>query len=222
MLNIFKPSSEGFLIQTSETDFWKIYASPKDSAELAYKQLWIFSMRHYSEMTKEPESNDVIVKPDSQKPNEPLLHRMAVLARRLGFDSDEIQGLLKLSPDRQIAKFALLQARPPDQYQYSNDVFDSLVDRIVESFEQAAPGDPPPQRLTLSEETKLNARRGFPHRKAQKLDRPVLFIDQLHAQSPSCGKVTTFFVRQCIYFTFLGKSSRGLLLGINKNCDMHQ
>ncbi|KAL2866164.1 uncharacterized protein BJX67DRAFT_388827 [Aspergillus lucknowensis] len=215
MLSVFKPSSKGCSIQTSETSFRNIDASPRECAEIAYEQLWIYSMRHYSEMAKESESDDVIAKPGSEKPDESLLYHMALLARKLGFDSDEIQELLKHSPDRQIAKSALLKARPPERYQYNKDIFESLVDRIVESFESAVPASLAPT-LTLNKETKLGARRGFPPKKDKKNDRPNLFLDQLHTSAPPYGKVTSFFVRQCVYFTFFGKISRRLLSSISQ------
>ena len=55
-------------------------------------------------------------------------------------------------------------------------------------------------------ETHLNSRCGHPHKKAQKQDCLFLFIDQVHMDEDSApGKVTTLFVRQYIYFAFLGK-----------------
>ncbi|KAL2802958.1 hypothetical protein BJX63DRAFT_425661 [Aspergillus granulosus] len=222
ILSSFQPPGS-CLIQTSETSFRELHASANECAELAYEQLWVYAMRHYSEMAKEPESDDVIAKPGRGRPNEIVLYNMARLARKLGFDSAEIQELLKLSPDRQIAKSALLKARPLDQFRYNADQFESLVDRIVDTFEHAAPATTRTQGLVLNQDTKLNARRGFPQQKANEHDRQFLFLDQLYERVPPCGKVTTFFVRQCVYFTFFGKISKGPLLAFSQPvCDIHQ
>lgn len=57
-----------------------------------------------------------MVKSNRREADYRVLYEMAELARRLGFWSDEIRALLDGSPDRQIARAALLQARKPDQF----------------------------------------------------------------------------------------------------------
>jgi hypothetical protein len=70
-------------------------------------------MRHYPRIPKEPESDNLIAKPSYEKADEMVLYEMAVLAWQLGFDSLQIKKLMEQSPDRQIAKAALLKARKP-------------------------------------------------------------------------------------------------------------
>lgn len=52
---------------------------------------------------------------------------MAGLARRLGFKSPEIDVLVDGSPDHQITRAALLQARKSNQFQYNTRQFNILV-----------------------------------------------------------------------------------------------
>ena len=55
-------------------------------------------------------------------------------------------------------------------------------------------------------ETNPNSRCRHPHEKAQKQDCLFLFIDQVHMDEDFApGKVTTLFVRQCVYFAFFRK-----------------
>lgn len=58
--------------------------------------------------------NNLLAKPNRAKADERAIYDMAKLARRLGFYSSEIEQILKESPDRRIARAALLQARKPD------------------------------------------------------------------------------------------------------------
>ncbi|OJD16123.1 hypothetical protein AJ78_03703 [Emergomyces pasteurianus Ep9510] len=106
-------------------------------AELGYRQLWLYAMRHYSKMPREPESDDLVARPGHEKADETALHEMAVLAQKLGFDSTRITDLIELSPDRQIARAVLLKAQDPERFQYDSGIFEILIDRITECFSLA-------------------------------------------------------------------------------------
>ncbi|RMJ21259.1 hypothetical protein PHISP_07872, partial [Aspergillus sp. HF37] len=143
MGGIFKPAdpaSRECLIQTSETGFRRYLDPQADHADLGYRQLWLYAMRHYPNLAKEPESDDLVAKPGCEKADETALYNMAVLAQKLGFDSPQIRELTSQSPDHQIARAALLKARKPDQYRYG-DIFESLAGTIVGCFSLATPID---------------------------------------------------------------------------------
>ena len=206
MLKSFEPA-EPFVIQTSETGFRRCSVSQADCAELAYRQLWLYAMRHYTKLPKKPEKDNPVAKAQCEKADETVLYDMAVFARRLGFHSPDIEELIKKSPDHQIARNALLRARKPDRYRYDSATFESLASQIAGCFHRAIPLNYEPSSETVNcMETHLNSRCGHPHEKAQKQDCPFLFIDQVHMDEDSApGKVTTLFVRQYIYFAFFGK-----------------
>lgn len=71
--------------------------------------------------------DDLLAKSAQAKPDPRAVYEIAELARRLGFKSLEIDGLINNSPDYQIARSALLQARKPDWYRYNREQFDRLV-----------------------------------------------------------------------------------------------
>ncbi|PGG98898.1 hypothetical protein GX51_06545 [Blastomyces parvus] len=200
------PAVRNCMIQTSETG-QRRSGSPAQRAELGYRQLWLYAMRHYPKMPREPESDDLVARPGHEKADETALHEMAVLAQNLGFDSTRITDLIELSPDRQIARAVLLKARDPERFRYDSGIFETLIGRIAECFSLAVPVE---RQLscdfTSGSEAKLNARCGLPHARAQQQDRRFLFLDQLHTnEMPAGGKVSTLFVRRCVYFTFFGK-----------------
>ena len=205
----FDPANARFLIQTSETGFRRYAYSQADPAELGYRQLWLYAMRHYPRLSRKPQKKDPAAKPNREVADQTILYDMAVLARRLGFKSPQIEQLIKQSPDRQIAQDALLRARRPDCYQYNEGEFECLIDRVTECFLKAIPLDhQPPAQCVGGRETKKESRCGYPQAKAQSQDRRFLFIDQIHGGSFSAmQKVSSLFVRRNVYFNFFGKLS---------------
>jgi hypothetical protein len=77
----------------------------------------MYAMRHYLEMAKDVQSGQS-ANPTRAKArataDEGVIHDMAALARKLGFRTLQIKAILKQSPDRQIARAALLKARKLD------------------------------------------------------------------------------------------------------------
>jgi hypothetical protein len=132
---------------------------------------------------------------------------MAHLAHQLGFKSPEIDGLLNSSPDHEIARSALLQARKSDRYRYNDQQFDVLVRRIVDCFTEAVPDQPGPSQDLLADSTvKAHARSGVPQTRTHVQDATWLFLDRLHDDVDVADTITSFFVRRCVFFSFLGKS----------------
>ncbi|EDN08229.1 predicted protein [Histoplasma mississippiense (nom. inval.)] len=188
------PAVKYCMIQTSETGHRRS-GSPTQRAELGYRQLWLYTMRHYLKMPREPESDDLVAKPGHEKADETALHEMAVLAQKLGFDSPQITDLIELSPDHQIMRAVLLKAQDPERFRYKSGVFETLIGRIAECFSLAVPVE---RQLscdfTPGSEAKPYARCGLPHARAQQQDHRFLFIDQLHTDEiPAAGKVSTLF-----------------------------
>ena len=196
-------------VQTSEAAFRSQAGSTSDLFELAYRQLWLFVMRHYPQLARKTTSKKVVAKSSCGEADEIVLYDMAVLSQRLGFDSTSVTDLLKCAPDRQIAREALLKARKPGSYRYDADTFESLIDRVVECFASAvAYGAHPASNVVLRGVSGLRSRCGPPRQDMHLLDRSLLFLDRVHAKSPSTSDVvSSFYVRQCVYFAFFGRPS---------------
>ncbi|KAJ5646732.1 hypothetical protein N7490_003104 [Penicillium lividum] len=203
----FDPDSGRFWIQISESEF-REYARPQaDHAELGYRQLWLYAMRHYPRLSKKQQKKGRIAKPQRETVDDMILYDMAVLAKRLGFQSPEIEQLIQQSPDRQIARDALLKARRPDRYRYDEGEVETLISKVIDCFLRATPLDhPPPMKYAGGREVKKESRQGHPQAREQLQDRQFLFIDQIHdGSTPDLQKATSFFVRRSVYFTFFSK-----------------
>lgn len=51
-------------------------------------------MRHYPSMSKDPKSNDLLTRPASEKADETVVYKIAVLTQKLGFMSTGIKGII--------------------------------------------------------------------------------------------------------------------------------
>lgn len=209
MKRIYVPSqsAEGVQVQTSEKLFRDHACSTSETFELAYRQLWLFAMRHYPQLARKTTSKRAVAKANSGKPDGAILYNLAILSQNLGFRSATAVDLVKVSPDRQIALEALLKARKPDSYQYDINIFESLVERVVECFACAVAHESGPQPAE-ARVTSLKPRCGPPRETTHILDQSRLFLDQMHFKITSKPRiVTSFYVRQCVYFAFFGRRS---------------
>ncbi|RDH30832.1 hypothetical protein BDQ94DRAFT_180863 [Aspergillus welwitschiae] len=212
MRSMFIPSSnlEGgeCVIQTSESTFRHQWATDVKRLEMGYLQVWLYAMRHYPLMPSDPKKvDDLLAKPIRAKADERAIYEMAELARRVGFESPEIDALINGSPDHQIARAALLQARKPSRFRYDAQQFEILVSRIVDCFAVAVPDQPDMTHDLLADSTvKPRARCGMPQTRTHKQDSPLLFLDRLHADDIGfTDTITSFYVRRCVYFSFFGR-----------------
>ncbi|ODM19123.1 hypothetical protein SI65_05740 [Aspergillus cristatus] len=192
MKSIFVPSSDSeaeSVIQTSESMFRRQRATDLGRLETGYLQVWLYTMRHYPLMPPDPKKDDdLLAKPACAKADERVIFEMAELAHWLRFKSPEIDALIDGSPDHQIARAALLQARKPEAVpDQPNMGHDLLADSAM----------------------KPRARCGMPRIRTHKQDSPLLFLDRLHANDVGVSDTTTsFFIRHCVYFAFFGKPTQ--------------
>ncbi|KAJ5346216.1 hypothetical protein N7452_004220 [Penicillium brevicompactum] len=203
----FDSTHAQLLIQTSEDGFRTYSHSQGDPAEIGYRQLWLYAMRHYPKLSKKSPKKGLTAKPNSERVEPMILYEMAVLAKRLGFQSPQIEQLIQESPDRQIAQDALSRARRPDRYQYNEEEIESLINKVTECFSKAVPLN---HKLSVQfvdgRECKKESRCGYPQAEAQLQDCQFLFFDQIHGDSPQRErKATSILVRRSVYFTFFGK-----------------
>ncbi|KAI2889407.1 hypothetical protein CBS63078_10207 [Aspergillus niger] len=196
------------LIQVSNTKFGMIQCDQIKRFDLSYRQLWLYAMRHYPQMAKDT-GGDNLAKAPSEKADEAVVHEMAALALRLGFKSKKINELMALSPDRQIARAALLKARKPGRYWYNPEQLDHFIDRIVSYFSKAHPCEGETAEDHVADPwTGQDGRCGLPRLRVHRQDRPFLFLDHMHAESGWAGdQISTLFIRRCVYFAFFGPSS---------------
>ncbi|KAE8147659.1 hypothetical protein BDV25DRAFT_142527 [Aspergillus avenaceus] len=141
------------------------------------------------------------------KADKSIIHNMATLARKLGFQTTQIDAILQQSPDRQITQTALLKAQKPDHFHYNRETFKSLIKQIASCFGRAILNKGPPMTLTAGRAIKLKDRYGIPPEHAQPLDRPHLFLDRLHSATSMQRNLSSLEVRRSVYYAFFGKPS---------------
>ena len=128
------------VMQQAESSF-EIQATSSDAWYLAYRQLWLGSMRYYPKIPapqQQKKKKILLAKAGTVKTDTGLLSKLATLAHRLGFRSDKISSLME-SSDRELALDVLLKAREPGYYEYSDQVLQSHVEQIVALFASATP-----------------------------------------------------------------------------------
>ncbi|PYI07382.1 hypothetical protein BO78DRAFT_313232 [Aspergillus sclerotiicarbonarius CBS 121057] len=197
------------MIQISDTTFRRTRCDYRQRLDLSYRQVWLYAMRHYPQMPKRSQNSDILAKAASEKADEAVVHELAALARKFGFESPQIAELTNLSPDRQIAQAALVKARKKDRYHYDPMEFETLIDRITSCFASAVPcTEEVVDELIADASVTSNARCGLPRTRVHCQDRRYLFVDHLHADTGWSGdQISTLFVRRCVYFAFFGPCS---------------
>ena len=197
------------ILQDSESVFVIQPGGVADRFELGYRQLWLYAMRHFRQMAKDPKKNKLKAKTRVERANEAVLVEFGALAFKLGFDNQQIRELRERSSDREIARQVLLEARDLGQYKYDDATFESHISEIVGMFSTAVPKvtkNTKPALVTYDPKAS-GERCGFADEDADRHDRQYLFIKKMHAENETEGpSITSFYVRMSIYFAFFGRS----------------
>jgi hypothetical protein len=199
------------VVQESESSCVFRPGSLADRVDLGRRQIWMFAMRDYPQMPAEPKKKNLLTKPASEKADEIVLCEFAALASRLGYESERIRSLAQRSPDREIARSALLKARKPARYKYSEAAFEDYVEQIVNLFSAAQPVTVKQARAAVEIDYSdiLPKRCGIPRTQDHERDKLSLFVDRLHnTDEEQCDEMSSFFIRRSVYFAFFGKPSR--------------
>ena len=72
-----------------------------------------------------------------QEPNKVLWYEFALLANKLGFESEQISRLMSPNPDREVARKALLKGRDPRYFKYGKADFKRFQDQLVDIYRAA-------------------------------------------------------------------------------------
>jgi Protein of unknown function (DUF3723) len=199
------------VMQESESTCVFRPGSLADRVDLGRRQMWIYAMRNYPQVPAEPKKKNLLAKPTNEKADEIILCEGAILASRLGYESEKIHSIAQRSPDREIARSALFKARKPDRYKYSEAAFEDYVEQIVNLFSAAQPVTEEEARAAVEIDCSDTSpkRSGIPHTQDHERDKLSLFVDKLHnTDEEQCDEISSFFIRRSVYFAFFGKPSR--------------
>lgn len=206
------PSTGRCVLQESESSFSSRPGTEDDRFVVGYRQLWLYAMRHYTQLPAEPKrtKKELLAKAGSATADAVILHEFAALADKLGFKSTKIDDLMERSPDREIARKALLQARRPDRYIYDEAILEACVEEVTKLFSNAQPLPPELGTPSLVSEnaTASGNRCGFPDEECHKEGCRDLFIANIHRGGEGQAEgITPFFVRRSVYFAFFGRTA---------------
>lgn len=199
-----RQESNQCIVQVSDTAYTIIPGNPATRFDVGCRTLWLLGFREFKELP--PDTKKEVLAKARKKADETTLFELASLASKVGFESKEIREIMNTSPDRDVAKRALLAARKPGRYQYHN--FEHCIQQMVKIFSTASPivVTDMSQNPELSQCVGPPIRSGIPHDADHDRDRAQLFLPQMHQQFEAIQtRMTSFFIRKSVYLAYFGQ-----------------
>jgi len=209
LTQLVKPSRRQTVRQAFRAAFDIPWRPNAETFDLAYRRVCLFVMRHIEDLRPGAVRLEREDGHQSRKKNLHVEHDLAREAHRLGFRSEEINGLLSSHPDRAEARDALLRARKPDEFAYPKGQLDAYIDRIVGLFDKAervhVDVDAPRLVVGGSQKGDVDRRCGRPYRLDHEESAPYLTLENVHASDcAEIGNLTAFYTRRNVYLAFFG------------------
>ncbi|KAI9732138.1 MAG: hypothetical protein M1834_004234 [Cirrosporium novae-zelandiae] len=206
----FPPPSRETRVYTSEQDV-VTYCSQADHGFMSgYRQLFLFSMRHFPSLSDLGPRKDVFVTPTSKLPPDICRYELVTLAAGLGFKTPMIENYLKQNPLQKLAGRFLHDARPSQTYDIDGAKFTDGVDQILvtlESFKQRASNSYDPQlSIDSGRRIPLKERCGRPFESGFYNDHPHLFLRQIYREWQPIPRqqISSFSVKRDVFRAFFG------------------
>ena len=173
-----------------------------------YHQLWLFAMRHFTELTPHFTRKDPDAKSRLSKPNRGahpiVLQRFARLATLLGFRTCQTRQILAKDTCRTLAAEFLEDAGVDKPTPVSIDGVASVL-RRARRARDAAEDAPPDDNALVEAVAPAVSRYGRPFQHDHFQDRCLLYLDALHDMKVTHEtRVTTVVVKRDILQAFLG------------------
>lgn len=181
---------------TSEMSEWK-----------GYRQLWLFTMRHFHEMTTHAPRLDGLKMKAPRSEGELIwwchLHD---LARSSGYVDVCAQIQSTAEADMQMSADFLRRVRPKSMYDLSGDASDRIVHEMVKLFQQVKPSPPLiEERYKLPRcPTDIAHRCGVPFEQSFSEVRNCLFLPQIYGAPERQDYFTSFDVKRDMFYRFFG------------------
>ncbi|KAI9799076.1 MAG: hypothetical protein M1833_004270 [Piccolia ochrophora] len=180
--------------------------------DLGYRQLWLFAMRNFPEMTGVmPRKDPGESKPAFNGTREKYWHRFAELANSLGFESDRLRQMRSDDPDRKAARAFVRRMKPIEEYDLDESSLEAATTHLCEYMMhiKRRPLRSPICALTTNAQGEpLASRCNRPFNSSHRRDRGRLYIRELSIEYSYHGeaRLTSFAVKRDIFHAFFGKS----------------
>ena len=181
---------------SAESVHWKVY-----------RQLWLYAMRHFPEMTGHPPR----IENAKSKMKMPGLeyswwYGIAELAKRCGYQGVQVPYSSEADADEQMTRDFLRRVRPSSLYTFKNSNLDQTIGQIMAILEEdylARSTNGNNQELVPCD-ADINHRCGVPFWSSFYADRSNLFLSQVYSTHSSGHVATTFSVKSTMFKNFFG------------------
>ncbi|KAJ9607023.1 hypothetical protein H2200_008095 [Cladophialophora chaetospira] len=211
LMSHFKESkrTEALPVQASETSIQYYGSNPTQQLHWGIVQLFLFAGRDFPSLVPEtPLKEHDRPKPVSRQPDMHVWASLARLARKLGFETDEIGRLMASDPDEDAAAMFLLQARPRPAYHYDERQFQQhkrIIRRMLNTAHRATGSPSVPTFFVERGGEGLERRCGRHWEQAYQYDRGHTFLPLLWEDNHDQGYgLSSLFVRVAVYKAFFG------------------
>lgn len=192
----------------------QVYADGRglaSSFEMAYRQVWLFTLRRFPELTgKRPRLDNRKVQQRQYGVREDVWTQFALIAARMGFSSSKIRELqgddprLRLSLSFLSRYFPIEEYHAPDRHEVARNIVQNLA-----LFTRRPPLISTPalsQDIKPLEDTQ---RHGTPFTESYNLGKKALFIPYVYGLRETVPKLymTPFAIQRDIFFCFFGYPS---------------
>jgi hypothetical protein len=177
--------------------------------ECGYRQLWLFAMRHFPELSNvSPRKEQDREKPIIKEPNKYWWYMFAKLALDLGFESAEIRDLCQRDPIRGIIWTCFRQIWPEDYL----SIFEEDIESICKKHSQTPPTM---DRYSESEIQSMEVytfdasrRYGIPYELALLTGRKFWFLPELYRlhNGSDTGQLPSSVIQRDVFFAFFGSA----------------
>ncbi len=190
----------------------RVEDSEATACQKGYQQLWLYSIRHFPEMTGHTPRKD----PGKSKPPTPAIERswwtrMSKLVGDSGFVDMGETNLSSESADAKMARDFLRQARPDLLYEFDGGVFDTEVRRICDILSRCKRRrlEPETPRMSTDRDVcgmEVTYRCGRPFESSFLDDRRFFFLRHMDSSLDDGQKryITSFAVSRSMFNNFFG------------------
>ncbi|KAL2801733.1 hypothetical protein BJX63DRAFT_438539 [Aspergillus granulosus] len=211
----FQGTSGEWVIQVAENDFESIRPGSGDVSGpgiAAYVQLWLFTVRYVESLThtnlpaskNERDSEGYSLRLTRREST----HKLAILAKQLGFKSREIDALCEDSALKPNARAYLFGRRPPNHYVYRQHWDNKAAEKIVQLLEVPKPKskcEVMTPHMTTDNPEKVK-RCGLPSIRPHLTDRELIYIPHIYCPGQPGGRnPTSFAILRDMVFAFFGR-----------------
>jgi hypothetical protein len=213
MLRYFVPTSKN-RIQVSENDFEETECnSQEDLFWLAYRQCFLFAMRHFFGLTDvHPRGQSQSLRPQQKLERLDLWKRMKLLLEHLGFVLDRSQKVqAPLSTEYMAIQALLARLRPPELFEYDHAILTECSNHVATVLSQIKPrtisSRRPLQSTDVTQNWSLTQRCGMTDTDTFFSDRKYLFLRNIYSPDDEPREsITSFAVKRDIFKSFFPDS----------------